>query len=84
MTDNIEVLRAAYRATVADHPVRCDAMVVLPDHLHAVMTLPDGDADYSGRWRAIKSGFVRGLRKRGRTIAENARGEAMLRARDPG
>jgi REP element-mobilizing transposase RayT len=28
-----------------------DAMVVLPDHLHAVWTLPDDDRDFSTRWR---------------------------------
>ncbi len=65
LTDNIEVLRAAYRATVADHPVRCDAMVVLPDHIHAVWTMPEGDAAYSIRWGAIKARFTRGLRKVG-------------------
>lgn len=67
LIDNIEVLRTAYRATVADHPVRCDAMVVLPDHIHAVWTMPRGDADYSARWSVIKARFslaVGGGRKR--------------------
>ena len=36
-----------------------NAIVILPDHFHAVWTLPDGDADYSGRWQAIKSHFTR-------------------------
>ncbi len=58
LTDNIGILRAAYRATVAEHPVFCDAMVVMPDHLHAVWTLPQGDADYSVRWRKIKGRFT--------------------------
>jgi len=31
------------------------AMVVLPDHLHCVWTLPRGDADYPTRWRLIKT-----------------------------
>ncbi len=62
LTDHIDVLRAAYRATVAEHPVFCDAMVVMPVHLHAVWTLPEGDADYSVRWGAIKSRFTMGLR----------------------
>ena len=74
----IAVLREAFARTMAVRPFALDAMVVLPDHLHVVMTLPDGDANYSGRWRAIKSTFVRGLRKRGATIAQNARGEVML------
>ena len=33
-------------------------MVVLPDHLHAVWTLPPGDADYSARWKQIKEAFT--------------------------
>lgn len=37
-------------------------MVVLPEHLHALWTQPVGDADYSTRWRLIKSGFSRSLR----------------------
>jgi len=36
-------------------------MVVLPDHLHAVWTLPEGDADFARRWRLIKSAFSRSL-----------------------
>ena len=34
-------------------------MVALPDHLHAVWTLPEGDTDFAIRWRLIKSGFSR-------------------------
>jgi putative transposase len=33
----------------------------LPDHLHAIRTLPPGDADFASRWRQIKSGFSRAL-----------------------
>jgi putative transposase len=52
-------LRHAFRATAAEHPIRCDAMVILPDHLHAVWTLPPGDADFSIRWRKLKARFTR-------------------------
>ena len=31
-----------------------DAWVLLPDHLHCIWTLPDGDADFSTRWSRIK------------------------------
>jgi|GEM_PF-947552 len=57
LTRNIDILRGAYMATVRDRPVHCDAMVVLPDHLHAIWTLPDDDTDYSTRWRLLKSRF---------------------------
>lgn len=35
-------------------PFRIDGWVLLPDHLHAIWTLPEGDADFSNRWRLIK------------------------------
>jgi putative transposase len=54
LTDNIDALRAATRLTQTRHPFTIDAMVVLPDHIHAVWTLPPGDADFSLRWRLIK------------------------------
>ena len=56
---HVDLLRQAFRATVAEHPLHCDAMVVLPDHLHAVWTLPEGDSDFSTRWRKIKARFTR-------------------------
>jgi putative transposase len=34
---------------------------VLPDHLHAIWSLPEGDADFPLRWRLIKAAFSRGL-----------------------
>jgi putative transposase len=52
-------LRAAFRAVRARHPFSIDAIVVLPDHLHAIWSLPDGDADYALRWRLIKTQFSR-------------------------
>jgi putative transposase len=58
LVDRIDLLRAAYQATAAEQPIRCEAMVILPDHLHAVWTLPPGDADFSNRWRKIKARFT--------------------------
>jgi putative transposase len=40
-------------------PFELVATVLLPDHLHAVWTLPAGDSDYSQRWRRIKERFTR-------------------------
>src|SRR5205807_966655 len=42
-------------------PFHADAWVVLPDHMHCLWTLPDGDADIPGRWRAIKTSFAKSL-----------------------
>jgi len=62
LTDEITRLRAAVRQTMRERPFYIDAMVVLPDHIHAVWTMPDGDSDYSVRWGAIKARFTRSLR----------------------
>lgn len=52
-------LRAAFLQSKATRPFELTAIVLLPDHLHTVWTLPKGDTDYSTRWRAIKSDFTR-------------------------
>ena len=59
LTENVETLRSAFREIRQRHPFTIDAMVVLPDHLHAVWTMPEGDRDFAKRWRLIKSTFSR-------------------------
>ena len=61
LTNNIGMLRNAIRYTRLRHPFAIDAIVILPDHLHAIWTLPQGDADFATRWRLIKSAFSRSL-----------------------
>jgi putative transposase len=61
LVEHVDVLRAAFVATAREHPVRVDAMVVLPDHLHGVWRLPEGDADFPLRWRKLKSRFTRAV-----------------------
>lgn len=51
---NIGLLRQSYRAVQAELPFETLAIVVLPDHLHCVWELPDGDADFSTRWKKSK------------------------------
>lgn len=63
LVERISLLRDAISRTRGRHPFRIDAMVVLPDHLHAVWSLPESDADYALRWRLIKTWFSRGLPK---------------------
>jgi len=55
----VDNLRAAFRKVFKDHPFNLDAIVILPEHIHCIWTLPSGDADFSGRWRLIKSYFSR-------------------------
>jgi putative transposase len=45
----IEALRAVIRIVKHAHPFVIEAMVVLPEHLHAIWKLPEGDADYPMR-----------------------------------
>ncbi len=60
----VGALRQAVRVTLAERPVRVDAWVVLPDHMHCVWTLPEGDADYAVRMGAIKARFTRAIKCR--------------------
>lgn len=59
LVDHIDALRGAFRRVKALYPFTIDAIVILPEHLHCIWTLPEGDADYPERWRRIKGGFSR-------------------------
>jgi putative transposase len=54
----VAILREAISAEKARRTFQIDAMVILPDHIHAIWTLPPDDADYSIRWRNIKRTFT--------------------------
>lgn len=57
----VDLLRTAVRRTRAERPFAIEAWVVLPDHMHCIWQMPDGDSDYPTRWRLIKSRFSRQL-----------------------
>ena len=59
----VDILRQSVRYIKNSRPLIIDAWVVLPDHLHAVWTLPENDFDYSSRWREIKKRFSQQLPK---------------------
>jgi putative transposase len=61
LVTHVDALRDAVRTVRARRPFHIDAWVVLPDHMHTVWTLPADDADYSGRWKAIKTAFAKAL-----------------------
>src|SRR5574337_33324 len=52
--DALNRLREAMRKVQSRRPFGTDAIVIMPDHLHAIWRLPEGDADFSTRWRLIK------------------------------
>jgi putative transposase len=61
LVGQVDHLRNALRAARRERPFTIDAIVILPDHLHAIFTLPQGDFDFSGRWRRIKGHFSSAL-----------------------
>ncbi len=63
LVDEIDKLRNIMNKVKKQHPYRLDAMVVLPDHLHAIWTLPVDDNNFVTRWMLIKSGFSRQIAK---------------------
>ncbi len=67
LVEEIDRLRRVYRAVQQQRPFETIAICILPDHIHAVWALPEGDADFSIRWRLIKSNFSRGLDPRPRS-----------------
>ncbi|KAF1712717.1 REP-associated tyrosine transposase [Pseudoxanthomonas sacheonensis] len=78
LTDRIDELRDAFRVAHKVRPFRIDAIVVLPDHMHCLWTLPPGDDAFSIRWSHIKAGFSRriavGEHRRPSRIAKRERG----------
>jgi putative transposase len=59
LVDRIDDLRAAFRAAHSARPFEVLAIVVLPDHLHCLWRLPQGDFDNANRWAQIKATRVR-------------------------
>jgi putative transposase len=58
---HIDRLRRIYGSVQEHQPFETVAICILPDHLHAIWSLPAGDADFALRWSLIKSAFSRGL-----------------------
>jgi putative transposase len=75
LTREIDKFRAAYGATQAAHPFDTIAICVLPEHLHAIWTLPENDCDYALRWRLIKGRFSAGLPAQARGSSKAAKRE---------
>src|SRR5579863_6331570 len=66
LLDHVDALRSAFAHTRQNYPFDITAIVILPDHFHAVWTLPPEDADFSIRWRLIKTRFAKSLPNRER------------------
>jgi REP element-mobilizing transposase RayT len=74
--DNIFLLRQCFQKMIQKYPFDIDAIVILPKHLHCIWTPPQGDADYSTRWRLIKSNFLNNAQV---GLGESDRGQGLAR-----
>jgi putative transposase len=73
---HIDLLREVVKTVRKSHPFEIHAWVVLLEHLHCVLRLPEGDSDFTVRWRLIKAGFSRRPPKiERRSTVRQARGE---------
>ena len=63
LVEHIESLRMAFVSVRQRHPFQVEAVVVLPDHLHCVWTLPPDDTDFSTRWNLLKGHFSRSIER---------------------
>jgi len=57
--ERVEQLRQSFREVKVERPFDLLAAVILPDHLHCLWSLPEGDADFSTRWQMVKASFSR-------------------------
>ena len=57
--ETVDVLRQAFATVKASRPFDMEAVVVMPDHLHCIWTLPTGDTDFASRWRLVKTWFTK-------------------------
>jgi putative transposase len=78
MVDHLDALRMAFRIARRERPFTIEAIVILPDHLHAIWTLPPGDSDFSGRWRRIKANFTHRLVAAGAPVKRHRNGKYAL------
>ena len=78
LVDHIDKLRVALRTARRERPFAIDAVVILPEHLHAILTLPSDDADFSGRWRRIKGHFASALLGSSVELARRPNGDLAL------
>jgi putative transposase len=65
LVDHVAELRACLKTVKERHPFDIEAMVVLPEHIHALWRLPVEDGDYATRWMLLKQTFTRRLSELG-------------------
>ena len=78
LTEHIGLLRESFVEMRKQYPFTVEAVVILPEHLHTIWTLPPGDVHYPTRWQSLKSLFTRKLKNSGANLSKNTKGEHDL------
>ncbi len=78
-----QILKQVWKTVRDKHPFTCDAICLLPDHLHCIWTLPENDTNYAIRWAAIKALFSKKYLQAGgmegiRSNSRKEKGEAAI------
>jgi putative transposase len=76
---NRMILLEAIRDVQSIHPFIINAWILLPEHLHCIWTLPEGDTDYSRRWGLVKAKFSAHLKTPGSPVWQNRFWEHLIR-----
>jgi putative transposase len=63
LVEHIDLLRDCFRYVKQQKSFHVDAIVIMPDHLHCIWTLPADDSNYSIRWNMLKGRFSRAIDK---------------------
>jgi putative transposase len=78
LVDHMPALTKAMRDARTRAPFKIEAIVILPNHLHAILTMPEGDSDFPARWRHINSGFTIAVTTANPSAPRDARSEYAL------
>jgi len=75
------ILRKAWQNVQVKHPFQTLAVCLLPDHLHTIWQLPEGDTNTAVRWNEIKRHFSHEYLK---VVGEgnNVRNESRIKRRE--
>jgi len=73
------ILKKVIMEVQSTHPFNIDAWVLLPEHLHCIWTLPEGDTDFSKRWGLIKVNFSKELSHPTTPVWQNRFWEHLIR-----
>lgn len=78
LLDKVDLLRQSFETVKKQKPFYINSIVILPDHIHTIWTLPPGDKNYADRWRLLKNEFTRACKPTENDLTKNKRGEYPL------